>query len=116
MCENIDWNVGRLMAKAEELGILEDTIFVYSMDNGPNGVRWNGWQGTIAGEQRIPHIACAIDLFPTLADVAMSDLRLNCIVKINGCGLSSPKRSTHQSKIRMIVFVEWNLMMKRSSH
>ena len=42
MCENIDWNVGRILKKIEDLGITNDTIVVFFHDNGPNGVRWNG--------------------------------------------------------------------------
>ncbi len=37
MCENIDWNVGRVLTKLDELGIAENTIVVYFCDNGPNG-------------------------------------------------------------------------------
>jgi len=40
--ENIDWNVGRLMKKLQDLGLEENTIVVYLSDNGPNGARWNG--------------------------------------------------------------------------
>lgn len=42
MCENIDWNVGRIVTKVEELGLSENTVIVYFFDNGPNSWRWNG--------------------------------------------------------------------------
>ncbi len=91
MCENIDWNVGRIMAKLDELGITENTIVLYFCDNGPNGVRWNGgmkgrkgstdeggvrsplfvrWTGNIPEGKKIEQISAAIDLLPTLADLA----------------------------------------------
>ena len=91
MCENIDWNVGRLMDKLEQLGLKENTIVVYFSDNGPNGWRWNGgmkgrkgstdeggvrsplfirWSGVIKADTKIDEIAGAIDLLPTLADLA----------------------------------------------
>ena len=91
MCENIDWNVGRLMDKIEKLGLKENTIVVYFSDNGPNGWRWNGgmkgrkgstdeggvrsplfirWSGVIKADTKIDEIAGAIDLLPTLADLA----------------------------------------------
>ncbi len=91
MCENIDWNVGRLMNKLEQLSLKENTIIVYFGDNGPNGWRWNGgmkgrkgstdeggvrsplfikWPGVIKANTRIDEIAGAIDLLPTLADLA----------------------------------------------
>jgi arylsulfatase A-like enzyme len=96
MCENIDWNVGRLADKIEELGLTDNTIFVYFADNGPNGWRWNGgmrgrkgsadeggvrspcwiaWRGTIEAGKRVEPIAGAIDLLPTLADLAGIELK-----------------------------------------
>ncbi len=42
MCENIDWNVGRILAKLEELDIDSNTIVIFFSDNGPNSLRWNG--------------------------------------------------------------------------
>ncbi|MEL6253132.1 MAG: arylsulfatase [Bacteroidota bacterium] len=91
MCENIDWNVGRLVAKLQELNLEENTIIVYLSDNGPNGVRWNDgmkgrkgstdeggvrsplimqWKGEIAAGTKIPQIASAIDFLPTLTEMA----------------------------------------------
>lgn len=91
MCENIDWNVGRILQKLDELKLARDTIVVYFSDNGPNGWRWNGgmkgrkgstdeggvrspllirWPGAIAAGKQVPQIAAAIDLLPTLADLA----------------------------------------------
>jgi arylsulfatase A-like enzyme len=91
MCENIDWNVGRVLDKLDELGLAEDTLVIYFSDNGPNSWRWNGgmkgrkgstdegglrvpmlirWPGRIEPGTRIEQIAGAIDLLPTLADVA----------------------------------------------
>jgi len=91
MCENIDWNVGRVLRKLEELNLAGNTIVIYFSDNGPNSWRWNGgmkgrkgstdeggvrvpciirWPGHIEPKTRISQIACAIDLLPTLADMA----------------------------------------------
>jgi arylsulfatase A-like enzyme len=88
MCENIDWNVGRVLAKLAELKLTENTIVVYFADNGPNSWRWNGgmkgrkastdeggvrspllirWPGHILAGSRVTQIAAAIDLLPTLA-------------------------------------------------
>ncbi len=90
MCENIDWNVGRLIDKLEELQLTNDTIILYFCDNGPNGVRWNGgmkgrkgstdeggvrsplvirWPKKIAANHTVKEISGAIDLLPTLADL-----------------------------------------------
>lgn len=91
MCENIDWNVGRLLDRLDELKLADRTIVLYFSDNGPNSWRWNGgmkgrkgstdeggvrspflirWPGHITAGARIPQIAGAIDLLPTLADLA----------------------------------------------
>lgn len=90
MCENIDWNVGRVLAKLDELKIADNTIVLYFSDNGPNGWRWNGgmrgrkgstdeggvrspllvrWPGQIDAGTKIPRISAAIDLLPTLLDL-----------------------------------------------
>ena len=42
MCENIDWNVGRVLKKLDELKLADNTIVLYFSDNGPNSWRWNG--------------------------------------------------------------------------
>jgi len=94
MCENIDWNVGRVAAKVEELGLSDNTIIVYLSDNGPDGIRWNGgmkgkkgstdeggvrspmfmkWKGKLKAGKTITQIAGAIDLLPTLSDLAGID-------------------------------------------
>ena len=91
MCENIDWNVGRLLAKLDELKLRENTIVFYFSDNGPNSWRWNGgmkgrkgsvdegglrvpflmrWPGHIRPGTRIPNIAGAIDILPTLCELS----------------------------------------------
>ena len=91
MCENLDWNVGRLTACIEDLGLDRDTIFVYFSDNGPNTWRWNGgmcgkkgfadeggvrspcivrWPGMIPEGTQVTEIAGVIDLLPTLASLA----------------------------------------------
>lgn len=91
MCENIDWNVGRLTQKVEELGLLEKTIIIYLSDNGPNTWRWNNgmkgrkgstdeggvrsplimkWEGVFEAGKNVPQISAAIDLLPTLTELA----------------------------------------------
>ncbi|WP_297694227.1 arylsulfatase [uncultured Eudoraea sp.] len=91
MVENIDHNVGRIVAKLQELNLEENTILVYLSDNGPNGWRWNGgmrgrkgstdeggvrsplfisWKNTIPESKNINQIASAIDILPTLAGLA----------------------------------------------
>jgi arylsulfatase A-like enzyme len=96
MCENIDWNVGRLLKKLDETGLAENTIVLYFCDNGPNGPRWNGgmkgrkgstdeggvrsplllrWPKTVKPGTVVKPISGAIDLLPTLTEL---------------CGVASP--------------------------
>ncbi len=91
MCENIDWNVGRILEEVEALGIAEETIILFLSDNGPNGHRWNGgmkgtkgstdeggvrsplmmqWKNHFKAGKTIPQITAAIDVLPTLAELA----------------------------------------------
>ncbi len=91
MVENIDYNLGRVMHKLKELALEENTIVIYLSDNGPNGWRWNGnmrgrkgstdeggvrsplllqWKGAIAANKTIAQIGSAIDILPTLLDLA----------------------------------------------
>ena len=41
MCESIDWSVGRVLAKLDELKLAGATIVIYFSDNGSNSWRWN---------------------------------------------------------------------------
>lgn len=95
MCENIDWNVGRISQKVKDLGLAENTIIIYLSDNGPNGWRWNdgmkgkkgstdeggvrsplimSWEGTLDPGKHIKEIGSGIDLLPTLCEFAGIDL------------------------------------------
>lgn len=91
MCENIDWNVGRLLNKLDDLKLTDNTIVIYFSDNGPNGFRWNAdmkgkkgsvdeggvrspffirWPNKIKSGSTTDKIAGSIDLKPTLLDLA----------------------------------------------
>ncbi len=91
MVENQDWNVGRVLARLDELKLRDRTIVLFFSDNGPNTWRWNGgmkgrkgsvdeggvrspllmrWPGRIASGTVVREIAGAIDLLPTLTAMA----------------------------------------------
>jgi len=91
MCENIDANVGRLLAALKERKLENNTIVLYFSDNGPNGPRWNGgmkgrkgssdeggvrspllvrWPAKVRPGTVVSPIAAAVDLYPTLIDLA----------------------------------------------
>ncbi len=42
MIENLDTNIGRILAKLDSLGLAENTIVMFASDNGPNTPRFNG--------------------------------------------------------------------------
>lgn len=91
MIENQDANVGRVLARLNELKLTENTIVLYFSDNGPNTARWTGgmkgkkgttdeggvrstcfirWPGQLPAGHTVKQIAGAIDLLPTLTTLA----------------------------------------------
>ncbi|MDA8527182.1 arylsulfatase [Opitutaceae bacterium] len=91
MCENIDWNVGRIMDKLDALEIADNTIVIYFSDNGPNGTRWNGgmrgrkgstdeggvrspfslrWPAKVKTGTEVAQLCTVMDMLPTLAEVS----------------------------------------------
>ncbi len=90
LCENIDYNIGRLIAHLDSEGLREETMIIYMSDNGPNGYRWNdglkgvkghtdeggvrspliiSWPGQLA-EHEVDQVASGIDMLPTILDYA----------------------------------------------
>jgi uncharacterized sulfatase len=93
--ETIDWSMGQLLAKLKSLGIDDNTLVIFTSDNGP---WWEGSPGPFRdrkgssweGGQRVPFIAqwpgkiprglvsnepaMNIDLFPTLLALAGGEL------------------------------------------
>ena len=91
MVENLDHNVGRVLAAIDAADASRDTIVVFFSDNGPNNARWcggmRGKKGStddggvrsvccirfpeqITAGGSLPQITGAIDLLPTLAGLA----------------------------------------------
>lgn len=87
MCENLDYNIGRILTKMEELGLRDNTLVIFLTDNGPNGWRYNagmkgkkGWvdeggvrvplliryPGIVPAGQTIEGLSSHIDLLPTI--------------------------------------------------
>jgi arylsulfatase A len=89
LCESLDDNIGRLLAKLADLQLANNTIVLFLTDNGPNAVRYNGgmkgkkgsvneggirvplfirWPGHLQ-PRLVPQIAAHIDLLPTLVEL-----------------------------------------------
>ena len=126
MCENIDWNIGRLTEKLEVLGIAENTIFLYFCDNGPNGIRWNGgmkgrkgstdeggvrsplffkWPAKIAAGKQVRSISSVTDLLPTLA--SMAGIKHIPAKPLDGLDISSALLSDYAPAPDRMIFTHW---------
>jgi arylsulfatase A-like enzyme len=123
MITNIDDNVGKLVAKLDELGLAEDTIFIFMTDNGPQWERYNvgmrGRKGTVyEGGIRVPcfvrwpraltagteidRIAAHIDMAPTLLEACGAEKPtnvafdgVNLMPLLRGEGVEWPDRSLY---------------------
>ncbi len=127
LCENIDWNIGRIMKKIEDLNLTDNTIIVYLSDNGPNGYRWNGglkgikghtdeggvrtpcivqWKGKIKAGSTISSIGGAIDLLPTLTDLA--GIKRSFTKPLDGISLLPLLKGEKGIKNDRYIFSYWN--------
>lgn len=90
----LDWSAGEIVKALKEEGIYDNTIFIFTSDNGPRvgsakplrGLKaetWDGGQrvpGIISWPSKIPagvvsdEIISSLDLFPTLAGIASAEL------------------------------------------
>lgn len=126
MCENIDWNVGRVLQKLEQLELDENTVVIYFSDNGPNGVRWNGdmkgrkgstdeggvrvpfhirWPAKIKPGTKVGQIAGAIDLLPTLADLA--GIKVQAKQPLDGVSLKPLLLGSDRTWPDRMIFSHW---------
>ncbi|NQU48068.1 MAG: sulfatase [Planctomycetes bacterium] len=86
--EEIDWSVGSVMQLVDDLGLAENTIIIFTSDNGPwraqssgglrgkKGSTWEGgmrvpcfirWPGVIPAGSSSDEMTTSMDLLPTLA-------------------------------------------------
>jgi arylsulfatase A-like enzyme len=128
MCENIDWNVGRVLAKLDALKIARNTIVLYFCDNGPNGWRWNGgmkghkastdeggvrspllvrWPERIKPGTKVAPITAAIDLLPTLAELCSVELTPRADKPLDGRSLAPQLLGKPESWTDRMIFSHW---------
>jgi arylsulfatase A-like enzyme len=89
--KELDHSVGRILDKLAALGLDEQTLVIFTSDNGPwfggstsglrgmKGASWDGgvrvpfiarWPGRIPGDRVVKEVAASIDVFPTLCGLA----------------------------------------------
>lgn len=126
LCENIDWNVGRMIDDLAKQGKLENTIIIYMSDNGPNGWRYNGGLKGIKGHtdeggvrsplivfwkehiqpSLIENIAATIDILPTLADLA--GISISFKNPLDGVSLKPLLTGQQENLPDRYIFSHWN--------
>lgn len=98
--EEIDWSTGEIIDKLNELGLSDNTLVIWTSDNGPwiqkgkdgglatplregKGTSWEGghrvpalmtWPGQISEKIVIEEMTTVMDLYPTIAYLAGADL------------------------------------------
>jgi len=127
MVENIDENVGRIMAHLDNLALTDNTIVIYLSDNGPNGIRFNGglkgrkgstdeggiktpffiqWQNKIPKGKKVDQIASALDVLPTLTNLAGIPLKTQ--KPIHGKDLTPVLLQENPDWEERLIFNHWN--------
>ena len=110
MIENIDTNVGRLLAQLDDWGLAEETLVVFTTDNGTatgaevcndrmrgrKGSPYRGgtrvpafwrWEGSLPAGVEVPAVTAHIDVLPTLAEIAGVNMPAAVAAKIEGRSL-----------------------------
>ena len=104
--QELDWSVGKILNKLDELNLLDNTLVIFSSDNGPwltmkemggsAGKLRNGKMYTFEGGMRVPtvamlkgyipegiesrNIASQLDWFPTFASITNSEIPKEIII------------------------------------
>lgn len=108
----IDWSVGQILQKLADLSLSENTLVIFTSDNGPwlsygphggsarplregKGTAWEGgvrvpclmrWPGKIPAGTECSELAATIDLLPTIAKLVGAELPVR---KIDGLDISN---------------------------
>lgn len=128
--EELDWSVGQIVSKLEALDLIENTIVVFSSDNGPwlvmkdhggsPGILREGKQFTFEGGMRVPTIAMwkgkikpkrvshnmasQMDWFPTFAKIA--GIQISEGIEIDGEDISGVLFDTAKRQSNDYLFLD----------
>jgi len=127
MVANIDENVGRLLARLDELGIAENTIVLFLTDNGPQQPRYNAgmldrkgnvheggirvpcfvrWPARVAAGRKIDRIAAHIDVVPTMLDAC--GVEPPQALQLDGVSLMPLLEATSNNWSDRTLFFQWH--------
>lgn len=121
----IDWSVGEILKALKETGLEENTLVIFTSDNGPwinygnhagstgglregKGTSFEGgqrvpclmrWKGVLPEGLVIPNLASAIDILPTLAAITDAPLPSNNIDGVNLLPLMHGDLNAHPRKV-----------------
>lgn len=140
--KELDWSVGEVVKKLEELGLTENTIVIFMSDNGPwyggssggfKGMKATTWEGGIRvpfiikyaeafPESKIIDVPCwSADIFPTLlslthtkhdTNIVLDGEDITEILKGNQ-NTHGPVFSLHNSNIMSVRKGEWKLFVNK---
>ncbi len=140
--EEIDWSVGQINNTLVELGMEDNTLVIFTCDNGPwlifgdhGGSAYPLREGkftTFEGGQRVPcimkwpgtippgsecnELASTIDLFPTIAGITKAELPTHKIDGHDIIDLLSGKEDAKSPTEAFYFYRGWNLEAIRSGH
>jgi len=135
MIASLDENIGRLLAKLDELKLADNTIVIFLTDNGPNGSRYNcemrgakasvyeggirvpffiRWPGKLAAGKKVDTIAAHIDVLPTLLEAC--GLAKPKDRRIDGLSLMPLLRGQAKGWPDRMLFFHWKRSMKPEPH
>lgn len=121
MVENIDDNIGRLMQTLRELDLEENTIVIFTCDNGPNTWRYNAgmkgrkswvndggvrvplfiqWKGRLPENKILTSTSAHIDVLPTL--VSLMELDFVPRKEIHGIDISNRMLGEEREQDRVL--------------
>jgi arylsulfatase/arylsulfatase A len=127
MVANIDDNIGRLLAKLDELKLADNTIVVFLTDNGPQMRRYNGilndlkgsvhdggihvpcllkWPGKFEAGGKIDAVAAHIDIVPTL--LAACRVAVPQDLKLDGVSLLPILLREQATLPERLLFFQWH--------